>query len=312
MSDIDPRIRAEMHAIADEARPGADLFERVQHRVRVRRRRRAAAAVVAAGGAVAVAVVVAIALRSSTPRSAVSVQPKVGTSSTVTTASSTTTIAPPTTIGAEQALAAFVASRPDVVVHSAPFTYGSGVVAVVGLEPDPSHRSIVVVSIAHGSATPVATLVLPAPSYDFARNLPVRTGDVTGDGLPDALVRFDAADNAPGVIVSGDGGTWRLVPQGAVPDAVYIGRDPAIVAGQLRSTRNDCVPDCAQGQTTTVVWEYDRAHGDLAINRDDALLDGADGKNRGLRLHDDSGERIDLIHAEIADCERASQKVSGL
>ena len=257
MSDIDPRIRAEMHAIADEARPAADLFDRVQHRVRVRRRRRVAAAGVAAGGAVAVAVVVAIALRASTPRSAVSVQPKGGTSSTVTTSSSTTTVAPPTE-SAGQALAAFVASHPDAVVHSAPFAYGTGVVAVVGLEPDLADRSIVVVSIAHGTATPVATLALPAPSYDFARNLPVRIGDVTGDGLPDALVRLEAADNAPGVVVSGDGGTWRLVPQGARPDDVYIGRDPTIVGDQLRSTRNDCVPDCAQGHTTTVVWGYDR------------------------------------------------------
>jgi hypothetical protein len=91
------------------------------------------------------------------------------------------------------------------------------------------------------------------------RGASVATADLTGDGRPDALVRFSAADNQPGVVVSADGGTWRLVPQNADPASVYVGRDATIVKGSLRTTRNDCIPDCAQGHNTAVTWRYDRA-----------------------------------------------------
>jgi hypothetical protein len=68
-----------------------------------------------------------------------------------------------------------------------------------------------------------------------------------------------AADNEPGVVVSNDGGTWRFVPA-AANLGVYIARNPVFVAGQLTRIRNDCIPNCAQGHTTTIIWRYDHQH----------------------------------------------------
>jgi hypothetical protein len=110
-----------------------------------------------------------------------------------------------------------------------------------------------------------AALALPYPSYTLAPDLPVQVADVTGDGHPDFLVRVEAADNEPGVVASGDGGTWRLVPLATAsppsPGDVYAGRDPSFEAGHLVTQYNDCTPDCAQGTTTAVTWVYDRATG---------------------------------------------------
>jgi hypothetical protein len=160
--------------------------------------------------------------------------------------------------------AAFLASHPDAVVHSGPIPYGSSTVAVVGLEPGPHTRTIAIVSIINGDARQVADLSLPSPDFEFARDRPIQNADITADGASDALVRFVAADNDPGVVVSADGGPWRLVPESDNPIDVYIARDPTLAGGRLTSTRNDCAPTCAQGHTTTVTWHYDRAHRHLS------------------------------------------------
>jgi hypothetical protein len=266
MNDLDSRIGHALCALGDETRPHPDLWERVQGRVQARRRRRITIAVSAAAAVFAVAVVAGLAASGSPKRhSSVIVQ----TTPTPPTPHDTNTVphglqtpttreSAPTTTSSTTALAAFVAAHPDAVVHSTPIAYGNTQIAVVGLEPDAHHRAIVVLSLADGRASPIANLALPYPYYDIARDLPVQTVDVTGDGLPDFVVRINAANNGPGVLVSADGGTWRLIPLSPNPSDVYIGRDPTIVNGQLHSSRNDCVPDCAQGHTTTITWRYNR------------------------------------------------------
>ena len=56
---------------------------------------------------------------------------------------------------------------------------------------------------------------------------------------------------------------------------------------------------------------HDRAHCDLAVDGNDAILDGADGKNGSLGLDDDGGELVDVEHAEIADGECGAGNVFG-
>ena len=165
-------------------------------------------------------------------------------------------------VDATTALNRYLAAHPTAVVHSSPFASGSAELAVVGVTNGAQNRVITVLSLTTGTATPVATLTLPYPHYDFALDLPVEVADVTGDGRPDVLVRVMAADNQPGVVVSDDGGTWRLVPA-AKNVGVYIARNPTFTAGRLTSINNDCVPDCARGRSTTITWRYDRQHRDL-------------------------------------------------
>jgi hypothetical protein len=142
-------------------------------------------------------------------------------------------------------------------MHSTPVRYANDTeIAAVGIAPDPNHRLIEILDLTNGTATPLATLTLPAPNYGFATRLPIQTADLTGDRVPDFLVRFQAADNDPGTVVSADTGTWKLVPQSTNPADVYIGRNPTITNSQLNSTRNDCIPTCAQGHNTLIQWLY--------------------------------------------------------
>ena len=277
MNDVDPYVRDTLSAIADEAQSPPDLWDRVQHRIRLRRRRRASITVAAALTVIA-AVVAGVALaRQPEHRSGLAVQPTVPTSNTVPRAATTTETpttnetspttgrptSPTTTLNGAAALATFLASHPDAVVQSALIPYGNSEIAVVGIEPIAQNRTIVVVAFTNGAFTEIANLPLPSPNFDFARSRPIQVADVTGDGLPDALVRFSGADNDPGVLVSADGGSWRLVPESANPSDIYLGRNPTIVNRQLHGTRNDCIPNYAQGHTTTIVWRYDTPNRDL-------------------------------------------------
>ena len=267
MNDIDPRIGHELRAIAYQVQPRADLWERVLHRVRARRRRRVSIAVLAGAGTIALALLVGTIAGRPPKRDSTVILQSPSTASirnTTTARSAAPTTRTPTTINGASALATFIASHPHVVVHSTPFNDGTVQIAVVGIEPDAQHRSIIVVSLNEGTATQLANLTLPSPYYDLARHLPVQTADITGDGHADFLVRVQAADNNPGVVVSADSGSWRLIPLSNTPGDVYVGRNPTIINGQLRSTRNDCIPDCANGHTTTTIWRYDRQHQQLA------------------------------------------------
>jgi len=183
-------------------------------------------------------------------------------SSPTTLAVTTATSAPPTSLrpATGNALASYLAAHPDAVVHTE-LPYRGSTIAIVGSQRGSGdQKAITILSLENGTARPIATLALPYPYYDLARDLPIQSADVTGDGVPDALVRVVAGDNEPGVVVSADGGTWRLVPISPTPTDVYIGRNPTITAARLTSEHNDCTPDCARGHTTTVVWHYDRQH----------------------------------------------------
>ena len=159
-----------------------------------------------------------------------------------------------------QTLAAWIATQTDVVVHSDPVMVGDLPVAVVGRNRGADHV-ITVLSLAPTTASTIDELVLPAPSFEFATDLPVVAADVTGDAVPEFLVRLTAGDNQPGVVVSNDGGAWRLVPASPAPDDVYFGRDPSLTNGRLVTLFNDCLPTCAAGHTSTVSWTYDRSSG---------------------------------------------------
>jgi ABC-type transport system substrate-binding protein len=185
-------------------------------------------------------------------------------SSSATSPETTTSFAPTIMTSAATGLAAFLAAHVDAVVHSGPIPYGRTAVAVIGIEDGLHNRVIAVVSIVNGTARQIASLTLPYPYYDFARNRPIQDADITGDGASDTLVRFVAADNDPGVVVSADGGSWHLVPESSNQADVYIGRNPTIENGRLTSMHNDCLPSCAQGHTTMVNWRYDRQHRYLA------------------------------------------------
>jgi hypothetical protein len=160
-------------------------------------------------------------------------------------------------------LAAYLASLSHVVRAAGPVPVGSTIIALAARQLSPTDREVDVLSWSGTTWAATATLGLPYPWYSLAR-LPIQVGDVTGDGRADFLVRVDAADNQPGVVVSDDGGPWRLVPlaiSGTPAGDVYAGRDPSFEGGHLVTRYDDCVPDCAQGTTTTVTWAYDQATG---------------------------------------------------
>src|SRR5712691_13165259 len=49
----------------------------------------------------------------------------------------------------------------------------------------------------------------------------------------------------------------------------------------------------------------------MAVERDHAVRDPADGEDGGLRRIDDGVERVDAVHAEVADREPTPLDVSG-
>ena len=203
--------------------------------------------------------------RASPPASSTSaVSSSAVTAETTTTSTTTSTIVTTTTAGPAPALAAFVASLSQVVEHTAAIADRSRVVALAARQLSRTDREVDVLSWSGTAWATVAALTLPYPWYSLAE-LPIQVADVTGDGRPDFLVRVEAADNEPGVVVSDDGGTWRLVPLSTRsppgPEDVYAGRNPSFVNGQLTTEYNDCTPNCAYGKTSTVVWAYDRVAG---------------------------------------------------
>ena len=70
----------------------------------------------------------------------------------------------------------------------------------------------------------------------------------------------------PGFVVSQDGGTWRYIafsgPYAPTPTDV-IARGPTFDGHTLVSDYDNCVPDCAGGQNTTIVWTYNRSTGEF-------------------------------------------------
>ena len=175
---------------------------------------------------------------------------------------STAPVRPTTRPGADPvtALRTYLGAHPEAVPASGVVRDGATPIAVVGLQRGAHDHVVEVLDLGSGTARTVAELVLPPPSFDFA-TLPVAVADVTGDGRPDFLVRVQAGDDVPGVVVSADGGQWRLVPAttGSPPvTGVYVGREPSFTDGHLESTFDDCTPDCAAGHLSTLTWAYQR------------------------------------------------------
>jgi hypothetical protein len=276
------RLAELLRADAEGFQPG-DGRDAIRRRVRARRRtrtvRRAAIPLIAAAVAIAVAIPALSAGSShrittvNMPRPAAGVVTTTVPSNPTTTLplNPTTTLARPlaTVATARKALSDYLAAHPEAISHSDVVPEGGTFIAVVGLEPNRQQRSIVVLDLGSGAAATLADLPLPYPYFDFTAGTTVAIGDVTGDGRPEFLVLLDAADAVPGVIVSNDGGNWRLLSaapaSGAVPasDSVYFGRAPRFSSSRLQTTVNDCKPYCAAGHTTTVTWLYDRSSGYL-------------------------------------------------
>jgi len=253
--------------------------------------------VLVAVAAVAAAVVTLIAvgpLRSGTPpaHSPVATQPTTTSPATsTTTAPTTTTTVPP---AAAAALETYVADEartysaaaaangvtaryqfaPFVSDHSAPVADDGGTVAVAAFSYDPGGHPVQVLAYRAGHWTHLAGLAAPTdqygansdPSVAFLTQDPVSVADVTGDGRPDFLVTASAADNVPGFVVSQAGGAWRYIPflgPGAPPHTEVLGRSPEFRGNSLVSVYDNCVPDCAAGQNTTIVWTYQPSTGEF-------------------------------------------------
>jgi hypothetical protein len=155
--------------------------------------------------------------------------------------------------------------------HSLPVADRGGLVAVAAYFYSATGRTIQVLSYAAGRWRVAASLrpalgapVQPRGDRDLLAlaDRAVPAADVTGDGRPDFLVALSAATNMPGVVVSQDGagGGWRLVPaRGPFPSSDVVARTPRFEGRRLVSTYDDCVPDCASGHRSSLVWTYERS-----------------------------------------------------
>src|ERR1035438_6791815 len=145
-------------------------------------------------------------------------------------------------------------------------------VAVAAFSYSATGHPVQILSYAAGHWSTVAALgpdvgppVQPSADLFFlAPGTPVSVADVTGEGRPDFLIRVQAADNAPGIVVSQDGGTWRYIPNsGPFPTSDVVARNPQFQDGRLVSDYDNCVPDCASGHNYQIVWTYEHSSGDF-------------------------------------------------
>jgi hypothetical protein len=274
----------------------------LRSRARRRALRRVDRKVLIAVAAVAAVIVTLVAigpLRSKNPptHSPTATQPTTTTTPPTTTTPTTTT--PPTTtttalpVAAASQLDAYVADEaatdsaaasangvtghygiaPFISVHSAPVDDDGRTVAVAAFSYEPRGHPVQVLTYAAGQWTVVAALpaptesgsILPASVVNLTAG-PVGVGDVTGDGQPDFVIMSSAADNVPGFVVSQAGGTWRYIPFSgpyATPPTDILFRSPQIQGDTIVSDYNDCVPDCASGTNSTIVWTYQPSTGEF-------------------------------------------------
>jgi hypothetical protein len=273
-------------------------LRRGAHRRSLRRVDAKVVVALAAVAAVLVALIVAGPLRSDNrpTRSPTAGHPTSTTTSTTTSTSTTTTTPPPTTVpaGAAPALDTYVADEaatdseaatasgvaakfaltPFVSVHSAPVADDGHTIAVAAFSYDPGGHPVQILQYEGGQWTALASLAGPtngfaplAPtSVVYLTAGPVAVADVTGDGQPDFLVMSSAADNVPGFVVSQVGGTWHYLAFSGpdAPEGTYVlGRSPQFNGNTLVSDYNNCVPDCASGQNSTIVWTYQPSTGEF-------------------------------------------------
>ncbi len=162
-------------------------------------------------------------------------------------------------------------SNPYTLIHSDPVVDHGRLVAVVASSYDAAGHPVQILGYSGGTWSPLASL--PAPSGQPGADVPpgvlyllpdtaISVGDVTGDGQPDFLVLLQAADNTPGFVVTQDGGSWHYATfAGTNGSAEVVGRNPQIRGPTLVSDYDNCIPDCAQGQNSTLVWTYRQPSG---------------------------------------------------
>ena len=269
-------LRDLIRTAADRFEPGADAIGAVNQRIARHHRQRIIKRYSAAliGASVVIGGVVwvlgsghsgSVRVASKPPPSSVSSPTTAAPTTTPTTGATTTSVPTSTSVATTvpvspaQVLDRWLAAHPQAVLHSTPTKVNGRMTAIVGVQQSDQARAIEVIAIDGAQPSVLATISLPAPAFLFDPTLPVQVADVTGDGQPDFLVRFQAADAQPGVVVSDDGGVWRLIPSS--PGGVYIGRAPAFTQGRLTSVFNDCLPTCAAGHDTLRVWRFARAQG---------------------------------------------------
>jgi hypothetical protein len=104
----------------------------------------------------------------------------------------------------------------------------------------------------------VASIEIAQPGiYDYpnaSQALAVR--EVTGDGRPDVIFPMMAASVAPFVVVSDDGGVWRLLGFGAPDQTIILSPDEPDGDTLVTSSRL-CTPSCAAGRVLRQRWRYD-------------------------------------------------------
>ncbi len=278
------------------ARPAPVVPSELRSRARRRALRRVDTKVLIAVAAVAAVIVTLVAigpLRSKNPpvHAPTATQPTTTTIPTTTTPPTTTTTAVP--VAAASQLDTYVADEaatdsaaattsgvtrrfgipPVISVHSAPVNDDGRTVAVAAFSYDPGGHPVQVLGYSAGQWTVLAALVspmgLPPEVPDSVVLLtagPVAVADVTGDGQPDFLVMASAADNVPGFVVSQAGGTWRYIPflgPYAPSPTDVMARSPQFRGNTLVSDYNNCVPDCASGTNSTIVWTYQPSTGEF-------------------------------------------------
>jgi hypothetical protein len=160
---------------------------------------------------------------------------------------------------ARSSLDEFARAIPGFRIRSEVVMTGTVPTAVVGLEPTPQDRRVVVAVYAGGRWVEDASLALPAPWFSFATGeARVETGDLTGDGDPDYLLPM-AAQGPTGVVVARLPSGWAVVPaqRGLGPATPYLGLDPHIVGDVVVSGYRTCEPSCADGPTLEIEWVFE-------------------------------------------------------
>lgn len=169
--------------------------------------------------------------------------------------------------------------NPVVSEHSLPVLEGHSNLAVAAFSFDPGGHAVQVLADLKGKWSRVAAIAPPhspgttyhADSLDlFSKNTPITVGVVTGEGLPDFLIKFAGSGCFSASMVSraGTHNGWRYVPfAGPTPKSDVIGGNPRFVGSTL-VTDNACtaVP-IPTVQRYRWIWTYRPSSGTMAAVR---------------------------------------------
>ncbi|CAG4906861.1 MULTISPECIES: hypothetical protein [Acidithrix] len=153
---------------------------------------------------------------------------------------------------------------------------GQTPVALAAFSYDPNSLNVKVMAYQQGQWTVVAELARPSdepaavdPSFPWmvtASYSPgITVGDVTNNRKPTFLIPLDFADNIPGAFVIQTSpvsiSSWQYAnfyPFGKATPTNVLARNPSFVGTEIRSTYNNCNPDCASGTVTAQYWQFDQ------------------------------------------------------